>query len=241
MCTRIAMWSGPRNISTAMMRAFENRMDTCVSDEPLYAHYLKKTRLAHPGAEDVISSQDTKWASLTETLSGAPPEKVPIWYQKHMTHHLLPGYDLSWVDTLQNCFLIRDPREVVASYTRTRGTASLEELGYTQQYQLFDRLRTSTGSTPLVLDAKDVLLDPPQMLEALCAYVGIPMDSRMLSWAKGPRESDGVWGPYWYANVWQSTGFQAYRPKAAVYDERFQPVVDEAMPIYRALWEERLR
>ena len=222
MCTRIAMWSGPRNISTAMMRAFENRPDTCVSDEPLYAHYLKETGQPHPGAAEVIASQETRWTSLTDMLLGPPPVEVPIWYQKHMAHHLLPGYDLSWVDTLQNCLLIRDPREVVSSYTRTRGTASLEDLGYPQQRMLFDCLSALKGKTPLVLDTKDILLDPERMLDALCDELGLQMDARMLSWPSGPRASDGVWERFWYDNVWLSTGFQPYRPKAEDYDARFK-------------------
>jgi len=241
MTKTIAMWSGPRNISTAMMRAFENRSDTCVSDEPLYAHYLYHTGCPHPGASEVIESQSTDWSQLTTELIQPPQSGHPIWYQKHMTHHLLAGRSVDWIGRLTNCFLIRDPEAVVSSYTRTRDDATLEDLGYPQQLALFQRIWEETGETPLVLDARDVLMDPRAALAHLCRHVGIIMSEEMLTWPAGPRDSDGVWGPHWYANVCQSTGFQPYQPKVSAYHPRFAPIVAAARPMYAALARHRVR
>ncbi len=240
MLKTIAMWSGPRNISTAMMRAFENREDTCVSDEPLYAHYLNETGLEHPGAAEVIASQENDWGELASTLTSPPVTGHHVWYQKHMTHHLLPERDIGWVRDLTNCFLIRDPAEVLSSYTRTRGEATLNDLGYPQQLALFRQVEAWTGSTPPVLDARDVLKSPDRLLGLLCDHLGIEMHSSMLSWPSGPRETDGVWGKYWYENVWRSTGFQPYEQKPITFELQFQTVEEQARPIYEELAQYRL-
>ena len=184
---RIAMWSGPRNISTAMMRAFGNRPDTVVTDEPLYGHYLLRTGLDHPGREAVIGAQETDWRKVTAALTGPVPGGRRVWYQKHMTHHLLPEIGRDWLDRLTNCFLIRDPREVLASYVRTRAQPTLADLGLPQQVAIFEQVRARTGRVPPVLDARDVLCDPRRMLGLLCATIGIPFSERMLAWPPGPR------------------------------------------------------
>jgi len=223
-----------------MMRAFEARADTWVSDEPLYGHYLKQTGLEHPGAQDVIASQSTDWRTLTQGLVGSVPSDRTLWYQKHMSHHLLPGFDLEWTVGLTNCFLIRPPDQVLTSYSRTRKEVTLSDLGYVQQGKLFQFLSGRLGYHPPILDARDVLGNPGGMLKSLCREIGTEFDSQMLEWATGPRETYGVWGKHWYANVWNSTGFQPYEKKEIRYDSRYQPIVDAAQPIYEALYARRL-
>jgi hypothetical protein len=230
------MWSGPRNISTAMMRAFENREDCAVIDEPLYAHYLAKTRVDHPGIEEVIASQPTDWREVVAHLLGPIPHDRPIWYQKHMTHHLLPEIDREWMRHLVHCFLIRHPAEVLSSYAKTRANVTLEDLGFTQQVEIYDHL----GGDALVIDSRDVLEDPRAVLSRLCAELGIPFSERMLSWPAGPRDTDGVWAAHWYHNVWSSTGFQPPSRRAPEYPRSLQPIVDAALPLYRRLHAARL-
>ena len=207
------MWSGPRNISTAMMRAFENRADTAVVDEPFYAAYLHSTGADHPARETVIRSQPTDWRAVAAALCSESP--APIWYQKHMTQHILADMDLGFTEQLQNCFLIREPRRIIASYARIRPQFSLEELGFPQQERLFARECERLGTVPPVLDSALTLADPPAVLGELCARLGIPFDNAMLAWPAGPRDSDGVWAPHWYASVWQSTGFAAPAAEAS--------------------------
>ncbi|MEP6908627.1 MAG: hypothetical protein ABI858_11715 [Pseudoxanthomonas sp.] len=205
---RIAMWSGPRNISTAMMRAWENRGDCAVSDEPLYAHYLDHTGLDHPASEEVIADGDTDWQCVVDSLLGPAPGNAPIWYQKHMTHHLLPHMDHDWIRGLRNVLLIRNPREVVASYVKSRATVTADDIGLPQQVALYDEL-CAAGSPPPILDAGDFLRAPELHLRKLCEWLGIPFTPRMLQWPKGSRDTDGIWAPHWYAHVWESTGFEA--------------------------------
>lgn len=205
MTKRVAMWSGPRNISTAMMRAFENRDDCAVVDEPFYAAYLDQTDVDHPGRDDILASQPRDWRDVATTLCEESP--APVFYQKHMTQHLLPSMDLSFTASLTNCFLIREPRRIIASYARVRPSFNLDELGFTQQEQLFDRECDRLGSAPPVLDATLTLENPRSVLRQLCAALDIPWDEAMLSWPTGARDSDGVWAPYWYSAVLESTGF----------------------------------
>ena len=198
---RIAMWSGPRNISTAMMRAWGNRGDTAVWDEPLYAFYLHRTGIDHPGAGEVIAAGDTDWRRVVAVVTGPVPDGKPIYFQKHMTHHMLDEVDRGWLAHMRNCFLIRDPREVIASYARTRPEVTLNDVGVLQQAEIFAHARRSTGAAPLVLDSRDVLEAPRAMLTALCAALDVSFSERMLSWPAGPRGSDGVWARYWYDAV----------------------------------------
>ena len=211
---RIAMWSGPRNISTAMMRAWENRADTTVSDEPLYAHYLVATGAPHPGRDEVIAAQETDWRKVVRELCGPVPGGKAVWYQKHMAQHATREIGLDWLDGVTNVFLIRDPDEVVASFAKRRENPELWELGYQRQAQLFDFVAQRTGEVPAVVDARDILEDPETMLRGLCARVGVAFSERMLRWPAGPRASDGVWARYWYDAVRRSTGFARYRPGA---------------------------
>ncbi len=201
---RIAMWSGPRTLSTALMRSFENRSDTVVVDEPLYGFYLARTGSSHPGRDEVIASMPVSWPDVvTALVSGPVPAGCSVYYQKHMTHHLLPDVDRSALAGLRHAFLIRDPRRLLASYARVRDTPTLADLGLAQQAELF---RLFGGP---VIDAADLAARPRAVLAALCAALGIGFDEAMLSWPAGSRPTDGVWGKYWYASVWASTGFRA--------------------------------
>jgi hypothetical protein len=237
---RIGMRSGPRNISTAMMRAWENRGDTAVWDEPLYAYYLNKTAIEHPGADEVIAGGETDWRKVVDRITGPVPGGQPIFYQKHMTHHLLDEVDRGWLDKLVNCFLIRDPADVVASYSRARENVMIEDVGIVQQAEIFDYLRARSNGAPVVLDAREVLQNPEGTLEALCNRVGVEFTPRMLSWPAGPRDSDGVWAKYWYDSVIASTGFKRYQPKPAFLSPELEAIVEACEPHYRKLHVQRL-
>jgi Sulfotransferase domain len=226
------MWSGPRTVSTALMRAWENRPDTVVTDEPLYAFYLTATGLDHPGRDEVIASQPRDWRVVLRELTAGPlPPGVTIYYQKHMTHHLLPSVDRSALAGLRHAFLIRDPRSLLASYARVRSAPTLADLGLRQQAEIFEEF----GGP--VLDSADLLAAPEPALRALCAALGVPFSAAMLSWPPGPRASDGVWAPYWYDSVRRSTGFvPATGPVAPPeLDPALEPLLDECMPYYEKL------
>jgi len=240
MAMRIAMWSGPRNISTAMMRSWGNRDDTVVVDEPLYAHYLAVTRKPHPGIEEVIAAGETEWEQVVRWLTDSVPKGKAVFFQKHMTHHLLPQIDRAWLGKLTNCFLIRNPHEVLASYTKVIETPTLEDLGFPQQSEIFEFVRQRTGQIPPVLDAADVLRDPQRVLRLLCEAVGVEFQQAMLSWPPGPRATDGVWAKYWYAEVEKSTGFRPYQPKQIDLPGRLQSLCDQCMPYYDLLHQHRL-
>lgn len=238
---RVAMWSGPRNISTAMMRAWENREDCAVIDEPLYAAYLMETGLDHPGRDEVITDGETDWERVVAHLLGPVPGGKPIWYQKHMSHHLLPEMDREWVHELSNVFLIRDPEEVVVSYIKSRKEIAPEDIGVLQQAELFDEL-AERGHAPLVVDAGDFLADPEAFLRVICERVGVPFSERMLGWPAGKRESDGIWAPHWYEAVWKSTGFEPAKAKVAVeLDGDAADVADACRPAYEKLHARRLQ
>jgi hypothetical protein len=235
---RLAVWSGPRNISTALMRSWENRPDTVVVDEPLYPHYLKVTGLDHPGRDEVIAAGETEWRKVVDALLGPVPYGTRVFYQKHMAHHLLPSIDRGWVAGLTNVMLIRDPREVVASYVRSRAAVTAEDLGLPQQIELYGEL-VAAGTPPPVIDARDFLLDPESHLRAMCDHVGVDFTARMLAWPPGPRDSDGVWGRYWYDAVWRSTGFTEYRPRTPQLDGPHGAVARECLPMYERLYATR--
>jgi Sulfotransferase domain len=238
---RLAMWSGPRNISTAMMRSWENREDTAVIDEPLYAHYLVTTGVNHPGRAEVIASQSTDWHVVTTQLTGPIPGGKPIWYQKHMTQHVLPDMSLEWLDGLVNCFLIRRPELVVSSFTKTRPDAAMWELGFEQQTRIFEHVSDRLGTAPTVLDAEDILKDPETMLRALCRTLDVPFSERMLRWPAGPRKSDGVWAPHWYAAVERSTGFELHQSREPELTDFQRALADRCRPHYQAMARYRLR
>lgn len=232
---RIAMWSGPRNISTAMMRSFENRADTQVIDEPFYAHYLDVTGLNHPGREAVLEGQPRDAKRVIEGLMAPLQEGRTIFYQKHMSHHMLAGMDHRWMASHVHAFLIRDPRAMLASYVKSREEVTLADLGLPQQLALFDQMADKLGEAPPVIESVDVLKDPKGKLMQLCAALNIPFDAAMLSWPAGPRDTDGVWAPWWYENVEASTGFESYEHKRIQLESRLKPIADLAMPYYEKL------
>jgi len=240
MTLRVAAWSGPRNLSTAMMRAWENRADCAVVDEPLYAHYLKRTGLEHPMGAEVMASQPQDWRAVVRALTGPAPGGAAIWYQKHMTHHMLPVVGRSWLKDVANIFLIRRPDEVAVSYHRARRRPTLEDLGLPQQVALFRYVTEELGQPAIVLDSRDLLVDPEGMLGALCAALGVPFDPAMLSWPPGRRDSDGVWAPHWYASVEASTGFAPYQPREVVVPEALGAVVAAGEQLYGVLYAQRL-
>jgi hypothetical protein len=238
---RIAMWSGPRNISTALMRSWGNRPDTFVCDEPLYAHYLLQTGATHPGADEVIRSQENDWRKVVAWLTGEVPGGKAIFYQKQMTHHLLPEIDRAWLDRVTNAFLIREPREVVTSFVRIAGEPRIEDTGFPQQLEIFSLVRQRTGRIPPVVDARDVLENPARMLRLLCAALDVGFSEAMLSWPPGPRDTDGVWAKYWYDAVLRTTTFHPYRPKNEPVPAQLAGLLKAAEEIYRQLYEHRLR
>jgi hypothetical protein len=238
---RIAMWSSPRNISTAMMRAWGNRPDTFVIDEPFYAYYLRATGKQHPGVDEIIASSNTDWANVVAQLTGPIPKARRIFFQKQMAHHLLPEVDREWLGAVTNCFLIRDPREVIASYIKKREEPALQDLGFVQQAEIFDFVRTRTSSIPPVIDARDVLDNPERMLRLLCEAVGVEFSKSMLSWPPGLRETDGIWARHWYGEVAKTTSFQPYRPRSARVPAHLQEIYDRCRECYERLHEYRLR
>jgi hypothetical protein len=240
---RIAMWSGPRNISTAMMRAFGNRADCAVSDEPFYAAYLTATGFIHPMREEVVASQPTDWREVADAMLGPIPGDKPIWYQKHMTHHMVAGFGRAWIESCTNAFLIRAPEAVLASYARVREDFTLEEIGLPTQVELFFRAGDRLGHTPPVVEGQDVLADPEGLLRALCQALGVAFDPAMLSWPAGGRPTDGIWAPAWYATVETSTGFAAPRPEPSFDDlpDQLKPLAEKARPLYETLAAHKLR
>jgi hypothetical protein len=220
-----------------MMRAWENRQDTAVTDEPLYAFYLSSTGLDHPGRDEVIASQPASWQAVLSSLASAPlPPGVTIAYAKHMTHHVLPSVELSAVAPFRHAFLIRDPRSLLASYARVRSAPTLADLGLRQQAWLFEEF----GGP--VIDSSDLLAFPEVTLRALCAALDVPFSASMLSWPAGPRSSDGVWAPHWYDSVWRSTGFVPRLPgPAPSLDPALEPLLAECLPYYEKLRENKIK
>lgn len=241
MTVRVAMWSGPRNISTAMMRSFGSRPDTSVSDEPLYAHYLRVTGVAHPGRDAVIAAHESDWRKVAAALTGPVPGGRAVWYQKHMAHHLLPSIGREWLDSLTHAFLIREPDEMVASLLRTFPGAGFADTGLAQQCEIFDRVADRLGRAPPVVLASDVLKDPGTQLEALCDALGIPFLREMLAWPPGRRDTDGAWAPHWYSAVEASTGFEPFRRRHVEPDAAAAALIDECLPYYGKLHALRLK
>jgi hypothetical protein len=235
------MWSGPRNISTAMMRAWGNRADTAVIDEPFYAYYLETTGKKHPGAAEIIARGDTGWQKIVADLRTGPiPSGKRIFFQKQMTHHLLPKVDREWIVDLTNCFLIRDPREVILSYVKKNPEPVLEDLGFVEQCEIFNFVRERTGKAVPVVDARDVLENPERILRTLCDAIGVPFDVAMLSWSPGLRDSDGIWAKYWYHEVARSTSFQPYKPREGIIPDRLSEIYERCRECYEQLYQHRI-
>ncbi len=243
MTQRIAMWSGPRNLSTAMMYAFAARDDCAVVDEPFYAAYLARTGLDHPMRAAVLAAQPSDPEQVAETLAGDGPEGggKPLFYQKHMNQHMIDAIPRGWMAACTHVFLIRHPARVVASYAKKREGPSLADLGFLQQAALFDALAQRDGTAPLVIDSTDIRARPGPMLQSLCRALGIPFTAAMLSWPAGPKPFDGVWAPHWYGAVHRSTGFDSAEGPLPVLEPRYQALAEEALPAYTRLAQYRLR
>lgn len=238
---RIAMWSGPRNVSTALLRAWENRPDTFVCDEPFYAHYLIQTKVPHPGADEVIAHQENDWRKVAEYVTGPVPEGKSVFYQKHMAHHLLPNMGREWLDRLTHCFLIRDPREMLPSLDKIFARPRIEDTGLPQQVEIFEGVRARTGKTPAVVDARDLLTNPRELLIELCKVLDVPFYESMLTWPPGRRATDGIWAKHWYDAVESSTGFKPYQPQEHPLPAHLEGLYRECVKHYEVLYSDRLR
>ncbi len=243
---RVAMWSGPRNISTAMMRAFENRPDCAVWDEPFYAWYLQQTGLPHPMRDAVIAAGEAAdWRAIVADCTATPlaenrhGRQPSIHYQKHMTHHMLPGIDLGWLGQVTNAFLIRRPEAVLASYHDRHTDIELRDVGFQEQADLFDRVADINGAAPVVMDSDDILADPAAALQRLCDALRIPFDPAMLAWPAGRRDSDGVWAAHWYMSVEASTGL-AKPSRTRPLPEHLRPLAEQCRPYYDRLAQHRI-
>ncbi len=232
---RIAMWSGPRNLSTAMMYAFAARGDCTVVDEPFYGAYLQATGMDHPMRDAVIASQSSDPAQVAHSLLGPIPQGQSLFYQKHMTLHMIPQFDRGFMRGLTNVFLIRHPARVVASYAKKREAPTLADIGFVQQAELFDQVADALGHAPLIIDCADIRANPRLALSDLCAALGIPFRDSMLHWTCGPKPYDGVWAPHWYGAVHQSTGFEDPEGPLPVLSDGFADLVDQALPYYQRL------
>ena len=230
MTKRIAMWSGPRNISTTMMRSFENRPDCAVNDEPFYAFYLHATGIVHPMQEEILRAQPVNWQLVVKDLTGADP--APVYFQKHMCHHITEDLPLDWLGALDHFFLIRDPVRIIASYADRMEKVTPEGLGLAKQAELYRLVTEMTGTPPPVLDAQDVLANPRTALTTLCGRLDIPFMDEMLTWPAGPRDSDGAWAPHWYKSVESSTGFRPPETRDVNLSDDLQEVADACQPHY---------
>lgn len=229
------MWSGPRNLSTAMMRSFENRADTFVSDEPYYGAFLKTSGADHPLREAVIAAMDCDWQRIAGTLAGPVPDGSPIWYQKHMWHHMVGPVGYDDFAGFTHAFLIREPERMIASYLRKREAAAFEDFALDRQAEFFEREAERLGAAPPVVDANDVLRDPERVLRALCAALAIAWDPAMLAWPAGRRAGDGPWAPHWYAAVEASTGFGPPEEGPVDLPDDGRALADKCRPYYDRL------
>jgi Sulfotransferase domain len=238
---RICLWSGPRNISTATMRSFENRQDCAVWDEPFYGPYLVKTGLDHPGRETILKSVPLDENDIAARCAGAAPDGAPLFFQKHMCQHILDDIPRDWIAACRHIFLIRDPAEVAASFAATTGAVTADDIGQVRQTWLYENISQRTGRAWPVIEGQDVLENPAAMLRALCRDIDIPFDENMLSWSAGKRETDGVWAPWWYARVEASTGFEKPRPSPHILPEAAMAAVQESRPHYEKLRDRKLK
>jgi len=225
---KIAMWSGPRNLSTAMMYSFAARTDTTVVDEPYYAAYLAATKIIHPMHEQIIAEGESDPVKIAHLCRGDNPQQKPIFYQKQMTKHMIPEFDRDWIDDVCNVFLIREPARVIASYHVKHEDPELADIGVKEQLEIFDRVCQKTGQAALVIDSADILDAPEKMLRALCHSLDIEFQPSMLNWKTGPRSYDGVWAPHWYKSVWQSTGFGSPSKNEAQVPAHLLQLLDDA-------------
>ena len=228
----IYMWSGPRNLSTALMRSFENREDTEVWDEPLYAYYLKETKKNHPLAKDIINTYETNINKLILKITKKNNKKNI--YQKHMSHHILSKTPIDWIIKGINCFLIRNPKDVIQSYIKKNQLYNIDDIGFTMQIKLFNLIK-ETGIKPIIINAEDLSLNPRKVLVKLCENLHIPFSENMLNWPKGKRNTDGIWEKIWYQNVQSSTKFEKLKINKNNIPNKYQNIYVECMDIYKKL------
>ena len=233
MTVRINCWSGPRNVSTALMRSFSQRSDTKVFDEPLYGYYLKSTGAPHPARDELIEVLETDPKVIVEETILGPHDSEVVFF-KQMVHHLLDDLDLAFLDDCVNVLLVRDPAEVIASLVHQLPQPTVRDVGLERQVELFHDLR-SRGEEPLVLDARLLLMDPPGVLGELCELLGIGWDPSMLSWEPGPHPDDGAWAPHWYESLYRSTGFAPYKPSEKRVPDRCLVLLDQCRVHYDEL------
>lgn len=233
-CLRLSAWSGPRNISTALMYSFRQRSDTIVVDEPLYGHYLTYTGAEHPGAREVMEAMDRDGERVVNEVLLGPCERR-VHFFKNMAHHL-PGLDQGFLESVTNVLLIRDPEEMLPSLAKQLPSPILRDTGLAEQAEILDFV-LGQSKPPIVLDAKELLLDPPGVLSQACGKLDLQFEEAMLHWPAGPRPEDGVWARHWYHNVHASTGFAPYRPSTEIFPERLKPLLDECRPLYERLRE----
>lgn len=233
--TLLSMWSGPRNISTAMMRAFGSRPDCQPVDEPFYAYYLTETGLDHPLRQEVMASQSQDWRQVVNDINAPPPTQKPVRYLKHMTQHMLPQIDRSLFLKHVHCFLIRDPRLVIASFSEKWDQVTADSTGFIQQLELFRYFEKNANTPCVVIEGEDIQKNPEAMLRALCKTINIPFYDEMLSWRKGPKPEDGIWGTHWYNAVEASTGFAPYLEKTVQLTRAQEKLAEELAPIYTEL------
>ncbi len=234
-CKRIAMWSGPRNLSTAMMYSFAQRSDTCVIDEPFYAAYLAATGIRHTLYREIIAAGDTDADSVARYCCEQRPQPTPVFYQKHMTKHMIEGFDRQWIHRVCNVFLIRDPGRVIVSYHARQENPVLSDIGVKEQVELFDSVCQRTGVAPVVIDSADILAAPELMLRSLCAALDITFQPQMLHWQPGPKAYDGVWAPHWYQSVWRSTGFGGAQTSQVAVPDKLKNLLAEADAYYQQI------
>jgi len=230
----IACWSGPRNISTALMRSWSSRKDTFVTDEPFYAYYLKKTKLEHPMYKEIVNMYSSNYSEIVNYLISEIPENKKIWYQKHMAHHILDLNNIDWISNFHNCILLRHPKEVISSFTKKNTLNSVEELGYPQQYKIIEFLKR-INKPIIIIDSKELLQNPENSISNWCRKLNIRYDKSMLKWKKGNHINDGIWWKSWYDNVINTTGFGKYEKKDITIENKYSSIYNESMKYYNYL------
>ena len=232
---RIACWSGPRNISTALMRSWSSREDSFVSDEPFYAYYLKERQLKHPMYKEIIDHYLDDYDDIVRGLNSEIPNGREIWYQKHMAHHLIDLNNIHWIKNFENCILIRHPKDVIQSYVQKNTLNHVDELGYPQQYKIIKYL-DSIGKKFIVIDSDILLNNPKKILSQWCSSIDLEFDISMLQWEKGNHPQDGIWWKHWYDNVITTTHFQKFSKNQNELDQKYQSIYDEALDYYNKLY-----
>jgi len=234
----VSCWSGPRNISTALMRSWSSRKDTFVTDEPFYAYYLKKTNLKHPFYNEIISEYPSNYDEVVNYLISRIPKDKKIWYQKHMAHHIFDFNNIEWINNCENCILLRHPKEVISSYSKKNKLNSVEELGYPQQYEIIKHLK-KINQPYVIIDSSELLKNPEKVLSNWCMKININFDKSMLRWERGNYISDGIWWKGWYDKVINTTGFQKYEEKEISIDKKYDSIYNESMKYYTYLIEDK--